>query len=142
MPRILDDQDDEDSFFIRQFVYGRAENAPGARRVFTYLEGVAELGTTVEVGESVRSHDGLTPYLMVRDQGPRRFGAVAYVNPGNVGLTLRLRPDDVTDISDPRIRPRNVRSGQPYAITCPLIDDAAVDLAVKLTARALGKVRT
>lgn len=139
----LDDAaDDEDAFFIRRFVYGRAMNAATARRVLSFLEQVAEKGTVVEVGESERTTDGLTDYLMVRDEGPRRFGAVAYVKPGNSGLTLRLRPEDVADVVDERVKERNVAATQKYAINCPLADDQAVDMAVQLTERALAKVRS
>jgi len=73
--------------------------------------------------------------------GPKKFGAVVYVKPGNGGLTLRLRPDDVDDLDDKRIRLRNVAPTQPYAVNCPLNDNEAVDLAVDLTERALRKVR-
>lgn len=135
------DSDDEEAFFIKQFVYNRANNGGTARRVIKYLEQVIALGTLVEVGESERTHDGLTDYVMVRDQGPRRFGAVAYVRPANGGLTLRLRPEDVDDIDDERMRERNVSANQQYAIICPLADEAAVDLALSLTKRALEKVR-
>jgi hypothetical protein len=69
------------------------------------------------------------------------LGAVVYLKPSNGGLTLRLRPDDVMDISDDRISLRDVRPADQYAVNCPLRDNQAVDLAVHLTARALAKVR-
>ncbi len=131
----------EDEFFIKQFVYGRATDGASAERVLQYLQRVADFGTTVEAGESERTKDGLTDYLMVRDAGPRRFGAVVYVRPSNAGLTLRLRPGDVADLEDERIRPRDVKSSQMYAINCPLVDDKAVELAATLTERALKMVR-
>jgi hypothetical protein len=132
----------EDAFFVNQFVYKRAKDGITAKRVLDYLARAFELGTAVEVGESQRSADGLSPYLMIRDDGPRRFGAVAYVQPSNGGLTLRLRPDDLPEgLTDDRVKLRNVSGTQPYAINCPLCDDQAVELALELTALALDKVR-
>jgi hypothetical protein len=66
---------------------------------------------------------------------------VVYVKPHNSGLTVRLRPDDVADLDDDHIRERDVVPTQQYAIKCPLVDDAAVDVALELTKRALAKVR-
>lgn len=137
----LEDEDDEDAFFIRQFVYARSSSPAIARRVFEYLAKVATKGTIVEVGESERTEDGYTNYLMVRDDGPRRFGAVAYVKPSNGGLTMRLRPEDVADLDDDHVKQRNVAPSQQYAINCPLNDDDAVAVALTLTERALSKVR-
>lgn len=85
--------------------------------------------------------DGLGPYLMIRDDGPERFGAVVYVEPHNLGLTVRLRPEDVADLSDTHIQPRGVVSSRQYALNCPLVDGAAVDVALALAERALAKVR-
>lgn len=133
--------DDPDGFFVKQFVYKRAHDGASARRVLEFLERSLALGTVVEVGESERSNDGYTPYLMVRDAGPRRFGAVAYVSPSNAGLTLRLRPEDVEDMADEHVKGRKVAERQPYAVICPLRDDEAVEVAVRLVDRALAKVR-
>lgn len=133
--------DEEDAFFIRQFVYNRAATGSSAGRIMQYLEAAADLGTVIEAGQSERTRDGLTDYLMVRDDGPRRFGAIAYVKPKNGGLTVRLRPEHIEDLSDDRIKFRDVVSTQKYAINCPLVDDEAVDLAVELTRRALKLVR-
>jgi hypothetical protein len=136
------DEDAEEAFFIRQFVYGRAAAAATARRVLMFLERVGPKGVQIEVGVSKQTDDGLTDYVMVRDQGPRRFGAVAYLRPKNGRLTLRLRPEDIADIQDEHIRPRDVIPTQKYAIECPLVDDDAVELALQLTDRALAKVRS
>lgn len=133
--------EDEDSYFVRQFVYARATSAASCRRVLDYLERVLELGTHIEVGTSQNSKDGYNNYLMIRDDGKQRFGAVAYVKPHNSGLTIRLRPEDVTDLDDSHIRERDVVSTQQYALNCPLVDDAAVEVALELTKRALAKVR-
>ncbi|MEU4396623.1 hypothetical protein [Kribbella sp. NPDC023855] len=131
----------EDDFFFKQFIYTRAAEGPVAERILDFLQRVVELGTVVEAGESQRSKDGLTDYLMVRDAGPRRFGAVVYVRPSNGGLTVRLRPEDVEDLDDERIKFRDVVESQKYAVNCPLIDDKAVDVALLLTERALQLVR-
>ena len=133
--------DEEDAFFIQQFVYNRATNGAVSTRVMRYLEAVAAMGTVIEAGQSERTRDGMTDYLMVRDDGPRRFGAIAYVKPKNSGLTLRLQPKHVEDLDDDHIQFRDVVATQRYAINCPLTDDAAVDLAIELTRRALELVR-
>ncbi|MEU6021351.1 hypothetical protein [Micromonospora sp. NPDC047134] len=133
--------DDEDSFAILQFVYTRARDGATTRRVLAFLNRVLEQGTMIEMGQSNRSYDGYTQYLMVRDDGPRRFGAVAYIKPANGGLTLRLRPEDVADIADERVTLRRVVSTDPYGINCQLVDDEAVELASQLTERALAKIR-
>ncbi len=49
----------------------------------------------------------------------------AYVKPSDGGLTLRLRREEVTDTDNERVKERNVRAGQHYAIACRLIDDQA-----------------
>ncbi|GAB3077700.1 hypothetical protein [Pedococcus soli] len=133
--------EDEDSYFVRQFVYTRATSAASCRRVLDYLERVLDLGTYIEVGTSQNSKDGYNNYLMIRDDGKQRFGAVAYVKPHNSGLTIRLRPEDVEDLDDAHIREREVVATQQYALNCPLVDDAAVETALELTKRALVKVR-
>lgn len=133
--------DEEDAFFIRQFVYNRAASGASAGRIMQYLEAVADLGTVIEAGQSERTRDGLTNYLMVRDAGPRRFGAIAYVKPKNGGLSLRLRPEHIEDLDDDHIQFRDVVATQKYAINCPLSDNETVDLAVELTRRALKIVR-
>lgn len=135
------DADNEDAFFIKQFVYTRAKDAGTANRVLGFLRRALELKTLIEVGESDRTQDGYTDYIMVRDDGPKKYGAVVYVKPGNGGLTLRLRPEDVEDLDDERIKLRNVAPTQKYAVNCPLRDKEAVDLALELTERALKKVR-
>ncbi|MGW7701992.1 hypothetical protein ACWGKU_26560 [Kitasatospora sp. NPDC054768] len=123
-------------------VQGRARTGEIAGRVLAYLTGARELGgVEVEAGTSERTKDGLSNYVMVRDAGKRRFGAVAYVNAINAGLTLRLTPQDVADIDDPRVELREVKDGHKYAVNCPLRDEETIDLALQLTARALDKVR-
>jgi len=136
------DSDDNEAFFIKQFVYTRAKDGGAANRVLDFLRRALELKTVLEVGESDRTHDGYTDYIMVRNDGPKKYGAVVYVKPSNGGLTLRLRPEDVADLDEERIKLRNVASTQKYAVNCPLSDDEAVDLALSLTERALKKVRS
>jgi hypothetical protein len=80
---------------------------------------------------------------MVRNAGKQLYGAVAHVKATNGGLTLRLTREDVADLHDrDHIQPRQVKSGQKYAINCPLRDQEALQLAVELTRRALTKVRS
>jgi hypothetical protein len=138
---VTDAEDEEGWFSIQQFIDARARDAQTTRRVLEYLNRAWDLGVTIEVGMSERTKDGATDYLMVRDSGPRRFGAVAYVHPASGRLTLRLQPQDVSDLEDSHIKARNVRAGHQYVILCPLVDDEAVQVAIELTRRALDKVR-
>lgn len=130
----------EDGFYIKQHVFTRATDSGITRRVFEYLEGLPE-GTSLEIGTSERTADGWSDYLMVRDVGPHRFGAVVYVDPGSGRLTFRLRPDDVADLNDEGIVERDVAPNQKYAIRCLLETDARITLAQTLTERALALVR-
>jgi hypothetical protein len=140
---VVEDPEDEEGWFaIKQLIYSRARDARTTKRVLDYLDQAWELDVVVEVGESIRTKDGNTDYLMIRDSGPRRFGAVAYVHPASGRTTLRLQPQDVADLEDSHIKQRNVRKGHQYVITCPLVDDKAVEVAVELTKRALKKVRS
>ena len=132
----------DDGEYIRQYVTARAMTEQGRDRVLHFLERALKLGTSIEPGTSQNTEDGLGPYLMIRDDGPQRFGAVVYVKPHNLGLTVRLRPEDVVDMGDSHIQPRDVVASQQYALNCPLVDDAAVEVALTLTERALAKVRS
>ncbi|MER5223665.1 hypothetical protein [Streptomyces flaveus] len=127
---------------ITELVNGRARSPEIAKRVLDFLRGSVALGD-VEVGpgESERTRDGRTDYVMVRDAGVRRFGAVAYVKATNGGLTLRLTREDVADVIEPPISFRNVRAGHQYVVNCPLRDEAAVQTALRLVQLALAKVR-
>jgi hypothetical protein len=119
----------------------RARNPAIKERAKSYLEKVRSLGTQAETGESQRTSDGRSNYIMVRDQGLRRFGAVAYVRPATGGVTVRLRADEVEDLVGDDVRIRSVRDGHEYAVVCRLTSDEAVEAAVELTRRALAKVR-
>jgi hypothetical protein len=139
---VVDDPEDEEGrFAIQRLIYSRARDGRTTKRVLDYLDQAWDLDVIVEIGESERTRDGNSDYLMIRDSGPRRFGAVAYVHPASGRLELRLQPEDVADFEDPHIKRRNVREGHQYVITCHLVDDQAVDVAVELTKRALEKVR-
>ncbi|MFF3467620.1 hypothetical protein [Streptomyces sp. NPDC002619] len=127
---------------IKDLVRGRARSAEIANRVLDFLQRAVALGN-VEIGpgESERTRDGRTDYIMVRDAGVRRFGAVAYVKATNGGLTLRLTREDVEDLDEPRISFRQVRPGHQYVVNCPLRDDQSVQAALRLVEVALRKVR-
>ncbi|MFC7867909.1 hypothetical protein ACFU5B_29345 [Streptomyces murinus] len=127
---------------IAELVSGRARSPEIATRVLDFLRGAVALGgVEIGPGESERTHDGRTDYVMVRDAGVRRFGAVAYVKATNGGLTLRLTREDVVDVDDRAISFRNVRAGHQYVVNCPLRDEAAVQVALTLVQLALAKVR-
>lgn len=131
----------DDGEYIRRYVTARAMTEQGRDRVLQFLERALALGTSIEPGTSQNTEDGLGPYLMIRDDGPQRYGAVVYVKPHNLGVTVRLRPEDVRDLSNPHIQPRDVVASQQYALNCPLADDASLEVALTLTERALAKVR-
>jgi len=132
----------EDEVMLRSFIYGRARTPMIGGHVETYIRRVLELGRTeVVVGTSAVSKDGRADYLLVYNAGPRHYGAVACVNAKNAGLTLRLTKDDVADLNDPRVKFRDVQQRNVSQINCPLTTPDAIDLAVKLTQRALDKVR-
>lgn len=131
---------DDDGFYIQQHVFTRSTDPGIARRVLKYIDELPA-GTKVEIGTSERTSDGWSDYLMVRDDGPQKFGAVVYVLPHSGRLTFRLRPDDVADLDDEGIVERNVAVSQKYAIRCILDNDTKLILARALTERALGLVR-
>lgn len=54
---------------------------------------------------------------------------------------MRLTKDDVTDITDHHVKLRKVNPRNRYQINCPVVESDAIDLAVKLTQRAVDKVR-
>lgn len=124
------------------FILGRGRTAEIRSQVEKYVRRVLDLGgAEVEIGTSQSSKDGYADYLLVYNAGPRRYGAVAYVNAKNAGLTLRLTKDDVHDVNAPGIKFRDVQPGNVYQVNCPVKIPDAVDLAIELTQRALDKVR-
>ncbi|WEH40663.1 hypothetical protein [Streptomyces sp. AM 2-1-1] len=131
-----------DEASVQAFIDQRGRTDAGKARVRKYFEKLGRTGVEIVTGQSARTKDGHTDYLMVRDDGPRRFGAVAYVKPANSGLTLRLTREDVADVDPDHIQFRDVRAGHQYVVNCPLTSDEAIDWAVELTLRALAKVRT
>jgi hypothetical protein len=133
----------EDQAILRSFIFGRAREPRIGGHVEAYIRRVLDLdGAELEIGTSKTSKDGRADYLLVYDAGPRRYGAVAYVNARNAGLILRLTKDDVADVTDPLIKFRDVQPRNGYQINCPVTTHDATDLAVRLTQRALDKVRS
>jgi hypothetical protein len=134
--------DFEDEMMLRSFIFGRARTPVIGGRVETYIRRVLGLGgAEVEIGTSKSSKDGRADYLLVYNAGPRRYGAVAYVNAKNAGLTLRLTRDDIGDITDADVKFRDVQPRNGYQVNCPVATADAIDRAVELTQRALDKVR-
>ncbi len=133
--------DFEDEVTLRSFIFGRAREPRIGAHVEAYVRRMLELGgTEVEIGTSKDSKDGRSDSLLIYDAGPRRYGAVAYVSAKNAGLTLRLTRDDVSDVAE-RVKLRDVQPHNKYQVNCPVTTPDAIDLAVKLTQRALDEVR-
>ncbi|MGC9479850.1 hypothetical protein ACP4I1_37845 [Streptomyces sp. WG4] len=126
----------EDHVALMKFIYGRA----GKNDLRTYLTErfVMQLLDTEDVvvafGRSSKTFDGLADYLMIRDDGPQRYGAVAYLRPSNGGMTVRLTPEDIERLGEkdnPCIQYRSVAPSDPYKINCPLADEDAFDTLVR-----------
>jgi hypothetical protein len=132
--------DFEDEAMLRSFIFGRAREPRIGAHVEDYIRRVLDLGTVVKIGTSKASKDGRADYLLVYNGPSSWYGAVAYVNAKNAGLTLRLTKDDVADVTDPHVKFRNVQPRNEYQINCPVTTPDAIDHAVKLTQRALEKV--
>lgn len=137
-----------DHVALMKYVYGRAGKDP-ERTVQTerFLMRLLEAEkVVVAFGRSSKTFDGLADYLMIRDAGPQRYGAVAYLRPANGGMTLRLSPGHLEaldlDADNDRIQPRNVASTDPYKINCPLRDEHSTELALTLVRLALDIVRS
>ncbi|MFD0391784.1 hypothetical protein ACFQ3Z_00025 [Streptomyces nogalater] len=130
-----------------KYIYGRAgKNHERTVQTERFIKRLLEQeNVVVAFGRSSRTSDGLADYLMIRDNGPQRYGAAAYLRPSNGGLTVRLGPDDLEglglDEQDGRIQRRNVAPSDPYKINCPLTDDEAAGLAFTLLGAALDIVR-
>ncbi|MFF0363091.1 hypothetical protein [Streptomyces fungicidicus] len=137
----------EDHVALMKFIYGRA----GKNDVRTYLTErfvmrlLDEEDIVVAFGRSSKTFDGLADYLMIRDDGPQRYGAVAYLRPSNGGMTVRLTPEDIEHLGEkdnPCLQYRSVAPTDPYKINCPLADDNAFNLALTLVRAALENVRS
>lgn len=138
----IGETDFEDEMMLRSFIFSRARTPVIGGRVETYIRRALDLGgAEVEIGTSQGSKDGRADYLLIYNAGPRRYGAVAYVNAKNAGLTLRLTKDDVEDFTGHGIKFRNVQAGNGYQVNCPVVTPDAIDLAIELTQQALDKVR-
>ncbi|MEV5847397.1 hypothetical protein AB0M32_36080 [Streptomyces sp. NPDC051985] len=137
----------EDYVALMKFIYGRA-GKNDQRTVLTerfVMQLLDQEDVVVAFGRSSKTFDGLADYLMIRDDGPQRYGAVAYLRPSNGGMTVRLGPDDIADLSEQdraSIQYRNVTPSDPYKINCPLADQDAFDLAFRLVRTALEIVRS
>lgn len=127
---------------IDQLVRDRGRDPETINRVLEFLRRAVELeGVEIGPGTSERTKDGRSDYIMVRDAGKRRFGAVVYVKATNGGLTLRLTKEDIADLDDGNVKLRDVRAGHQYVVNCPLHSEEAIDRALELTEIALKKVR-
>lgn len=127
---------------VKAFVASKAgKHAQRHHLVEMYLERVVDLGgVEFELGTSTRTKDGLNHYLMIRDSGPRRFGAVAYVRPSTAGVNVRLPASAAQGFQ--HARPRNLSNpDRAYQVMCHLRSEAAVEEAVQLTEKALEEVR-
>ncbi|MGV9761665.1 hypothetical protein ACWDUC_38500 [Streptomyces tricolor] len=137
-----------DHVALMKFIYGRAgRNHDRTVQTERFIKRLLEQEkVVVAFGRSSKTIDGLADYLMIRDQGPQRYGAVAYLRPSNGGLTVRLSPEDLERLGlnaqDTRIQPRSVAPSDPYKINCPLQDHDAADLAFTLVRAALEIVRS
>jgi hypothetical protein len=134
--------DESDMAWLKRFVWSRGSETVQTQRIEDYLTRVIDAeNVMIEAGTSTRTASGESDYLMVRDDGPRRYGAVVYVNPRSAKLNFRLLEADVDDVRD-RVTVRNIVKGQHhYRINLPLREAEDVDLALELTKRALAKVR-
>ncbi|MFD3328480.1 hypothetical protein [Streptomyces sp. NPDC058701] len=137
----------EDHVALMKFIYGRA----GKNDLRAYLTErfimrlLDEEDVVVAFGRSSKTFDGLADYLMIRDNGPQRYGAVAYLRPSNGGMSVRLGLDDLEKLGEKNnvhIQYRNVAPADPYKINCPLADEAALELALRLIRAALTIVRS
>jgi hypothetical protein len=132
---------------VERFVHERARGED-LRRGIDYLTQVQQkLGTNFVIGRSRTRATGQTNYIRVHGDGPQlrstASSAVAYFKPRQGVIDLRLLPQDVKDINDARIEQLQRKGSsrpRPYQVRCRLDDDAAVDLAIELTKRAIDKL--
>jgi len=131
-----------DRGWLKQFVWSRGRDPERTQLIEDYLiRVISEEDVTVEVGTSTQTASGESNYLMVHNDGPRRFGAVTYVNPRSGKLNFRLLEDDIDDVRD-RVEVRKIVKGQHhYRINLVLETEDDIELALLLTKRALVKVR-
>lgn len=126
---------------VLDFIRSKAgSHATRRQLVEMYLIRVAELGTDIEIGTSSRTKDKLNHYLMVRDSGPRRFGAVSYVRPSTGGVTLRLPESAAAGRTQAKTRDLTNKE-KAYQVRVQLTSESAVTEAVELTKLALEEVR-
>jgi hypothetical protein len=116
-------------------------SAQRAHFVEMFVQRVMDLGgVEVEIGTSSRTKDGLNHYLMLRDSGPRHYGAVVYVKPATAGTTFRLPVSSAEGRRFAKVRKLSNRE-RSYQISLGLRSEEAVEEAVELAKEALGLVR-
>jgi hypothetical protein len=124
---------------LRDFIAQRAGNPRRAATVQRWVDEVLSWGTEPVLGHSRNSSDGLGNYLMLYAGGPRRFGAFAYVRPGNGNVKLRLDAAAAKGFQHAHVR--NVQSDNSYQVIVTLNTDDAYQEALKLAEKALREVQ-
>lgn len=134
--------DEDDVSWIKSFIWSRGKTPQRTQLVETFVVRALDLeGVMVESGSSTRTANGESNYLMVRDDGLRKFGAVTYVKPHSASLGFRLLAEDVEDVKE-QVQLRNIVKGQhQYRVNLALHTQEDVELGLELTKRALAKVR-
>jgi hypothetical protein len=124
---------------VQDFISVRAGNVIRAEATSRFVRKVLGWGTTTaELGTSKTTSDGLNNYLMLYNKGPRRFGAFAYVLPGQARVMFRLEARDADGFACAAIR--NVKPGTGYVVTVTLDSDAAHADALELAKIAYERV--
>ena len=91
------------------------------------------------IGRARGAADGLGPYVMVHDKGPRVFGAVAYVRPATGTITFRL---PAKSARPPHSYPVLSKTGHPYQVRMRLFSADSVGVGLELLQQALQEVRS
>ena len=126
---------------LSDFIAVRAGNRSRAEVTSKFVSEVLGWGTTTaELGTSKTTSDGFNNYLMLYAKGPRKFGAFAYVMPGQAKVMLRLTAEDAVGFDHADIR--NVKEGTGYVVTVTIDSDGAYDEALALAKVALERVQT
>lgn len=124
---------------LRQHIADHSPSAESQRRVMRFVGEVLSWGGVEAVrGKSSTRPDGRTRYIMLRNTGPRPFGAFCYLKPTNGAAEFRLTQSEVE--CNEFIVFRDVRPDHAYQIKVPLLSDEAVDEALKLARKALDGV--
>jgi hypothetical protein len=124
---------------LREHIVNLSPSAESQRHVMRFVGEVLRWGGVEAVrGRSSKWPDGRTRYVMLRNTGPRQYGAFVYVKPTNAGTEFRLTRSDVEP--NEFVVFRDVRPDHPYQVKCLLHSDEAVDEALKLARMALDGV--